>query len=70
MNNTFNTESFNFELNKILFDTDDEENNDNDNICLITQNKLESDFVKLECNHKFNYSPLYYEIYNQMMVIP
>jgi len=40
-------------------------NTDNNNICLITGMKLEDDYVTLECEHKFNYKPLYYEIYNQ-----
>lgn len=33
--------------------------------CLITSLPLEDNFVTLECKHKFNYDPLYKEIYNQ-----
>ena len=43
----------------------DTDTNNNNNICLITGMKLEDDYVTLECEHKFNYKPLYYEIYNQ-----
>ena len=34
----------------------------NDNICLISGTILEKHFVILDCNHKFNYIPLYKEI--------
>ena len=44
------------ELNKEL-------SNDNiDNICLLTHLPLETDYIKLDCEHKFNYLPLYNEI--------
>jgi hypothetical protein len=42
------------------------------NNCLITDEPLNENFVKLDCNHKFNYIPLYNDIvnhkkkYNQM----
>lgn len=39
--------------------------NDAENICLITYEMLKSDHVKLECSHTFNYIPLFNEIYNQ-----
>jgi hypothetical protein len=45
------------------FDKETEENT-----CKITGNKLEEHFVKLNCNHCFNYLPLYYEIFNQRYV--
>jgi len=48
------------ELNKI--DVDD--NNDDTNLCLITGLSLTNDFVELNCGHKFNYEPLYYDILN------
>lgn len=40
------------------------DNNDND-ICLITKQPLSDNFITMECKHKFNYDPLYKEIYNQ-----
>ena len=39
-------------------------NNIDDNLCLITKEKL-TEPVKLECNHTFNYKPLLNEIINQ-----
>ena len=37
---------------------------DSENICLITNEPLVENYVKLECGHTFNYLPLYYDIYN------
>lgn len=51
--------TFNNYLNKYL-----SENNEND-VCLISGDILEDDYVKLPCNHKFNYSHIYAEIKNQ-----
>lgn len=41
--------------------------NDNDNIelCLITDQPLTENFITLSCNHKFNYLPLFEEIKRQ-----
>ena len=41
-------------------------NNDdtNDNICLITQSALDEDSIQLKCGHSFNYGPLFYDILN------
>lgn len=53
------------ELYKSLDDV--ESNNkteDDDNLCLITYKPLKDKFVKLNCGHKFNYEPLYYDIKN------
>ncbi len=36
----------------------------NNNVCLITGEKLVDCFVELECGHKFNYIPLYNDLYN------
>lgn len=52
------------ELYKSLDDSDDE-NEQKDNICQITGEPLTSRFVTMECGHKFNYKPLFKEIYNQ-----
>ena len=35
------------------------------NLCLITNDKLDSNSIKLECNHQFNYEPLYNEVVYQ-----
>tara|TARA_B110000259_G_scaffold169646_1_gene199705 strand:+ start:623 stop:1276 length:654 start_codon:yes stop_codon:yes gene_type:complete len=35
------------------------------NLCLITNNKLDCNSIKLECNHQFNYEPLYNEVVYQ-----
>ena len=35
-----------------------------DNLCLITNQLLTDNFVKLNCGHKFNYEPLFYDIFN------
>ena len=44
-------------------ETDDAE--DTNNICLITKEKLEPNHITLNCKHKFNYLPIYYEVVNQ-----
>ena len=47
---------------------DNEENNckteEDDNLCLITNQPLIDKFVKMECNHKFNYLPLFNDLVN------
>ena len=55
------TNSFNDELMKLLL----EESDDNVETCLISGDKLEDNFVKLECNHKFNYKDIYNEVHKQ-----
>ena len=37
---------------------------DDDNLCLITKEKLSNKFIKLECGHKFNYVPIFLDIKN------
>jgi hypothetical protein len=44
---------------------DEMPNNNETETCLITNLPLSDNFVTLNCNHKFNYDPLYKEIYNQ-----
>lgn len=44
-------------LNENLPETDED-------LCLITNLPLTDNFIKLECNHKFNYVPLYNDILN------
>jgi hypothetical protein len=47
---------------------DNEENNcktdEDDNLCLITNQPLVDKFVKMECGHKFNYIPLFNDLVN------
>ena len=37
----------------------------NNGVCLITNSSLEKNHITLDCNHKFNYIPLYYELLYQ-----
>jgi hypothetical protein len=56
--------SFDFyeELYKSL---DENESSDKkENVCLITQEPLKENYVTLNCNHSFNYMPLYKDIKN------
>jgi uncharacterized Zn finger protein (UPF0148 family) len=43
---------------------DDEENNQEGNLCLITNSPLSNCHISLDCGHKFNYEPLYNDILN------
>jgi len=47
------------------YDSDQEKDTDSKLICEITGQKLLTNFVTLECNHKFNYDALYTEICKQ-----
>lgn len=53
------------ELYKSLNDTSPETDED---LCLITNLPLTDNFIKLECNHKFNYIPLYNDILNHKKI--
>ena len=46
-------------------DTKSRSNDEYNDVCLITQQPLEEHFVTLDCNHKFNYLPLFNEIKRQ-----
>jgi len=53
------------ELYKSLDDEDNQNKIESDNnLCLITNQPLTDKFVELNCGHKFNYIPLYNDIYN------
>lgn len=59
-----NTNDFNIYLMKLI--SDDENKSDiNDNKCLITNDELIANSVKMSCGHKFNYIPLIEEFINQ-----
>jgi hypothetical protein len=45
-------------------DIDEIYNNNDDNLCLITNKPLVEKFIKMECGHKFNYLPLFNDIKN------
>ena len=57
------TDDFNKKLNILLCEQDEYENLENN--CLISNNKLEKDCITLICGHKFNYSSILNEIKNQ-----
>ena len=50
------------------FDEPDITAEETDNLCQITGLPLVERFITLECNHKFNYSALYKEIYKQKFI--
>ena len=52
------------ELNKLL-NEEKSINKEEENICLISNEKLTTNFVKLNCGHCFNYIPLYIDLVNQ-----
>jgi len=53
------------ELYKSLdIEENDQKTEADNNVCLITNKPLEDKFVKLECDHKFNYIPLFNDIKN------
>jgi hypothetical protein len=53
------------ELYKSLDEEDNKHKIESDNnLCLITNQLLVDNFVELTCGHKFNYIPLYNDIYN------
>ena len=53
------------ELYKSLDDEDNQNKIESDNnLCLITNQPLTDKFVELNCSHKFNYIPLFNDIYN------
>lgn len=62
MNN--NVSNFNDELMKMLEESYNESDNNSEK-CLISNEPLEDNCIKLECNHKFNYKHIYNEVYKQ-----
>ena len=53
------------ELNK-----SDDEDEDDENICLLSNMPLDKNCIKLPCNHTFNFYPLYKEVINQKTYTP
>ena len=53
-------------FNQMLADESDEDSTDeNNNICLISHEKLSEHHVVLLCNHKFNYKYIHSEVLQQ-----
>ena len=47
------------------FDSDDDDDILNENVCLLTRMPLDRNKISLPCKHSFNFYPLYKEVYNQ-----
>jgi hypothetical protein len=47
---------------------DNTKNEDEDNCCLLTKERLQNIHIVLECGHKFNYIPLYREVIAQKTI--
>lgn len=62
--NTINNIDFFSELNNIN-NLDDEDIDDTNNKCLIYYNDLTHNYITLSCGHKFNYLPLFKEVFTQ-----
>ena len=60
------------ELNKLLNKENVKNENvkNEENICLISNEELTDNFVKLNCGHSFNYLPLYKDLVNQKQTLP
>ena len=54
-------DKFNEQLMKALCESDDNE----DKVCLISNEILKDDHVELECGHKFNYESMFKELIQQ-----
>ena len=53
------------ELYKSLdIDENEQKTDEDNNLCLITNHPLTTNFFQMSCGHKFNYIPLYYDIKN------
>lgn len=50
---------------KFLNSEDDEDNNSLNDKCLISNKPLETNYITLNCSHKFNYDNIYNEVYRQ-----
>lgn len=59
------TDNSNVSHNTDVIDSSNIITDNDDNICLLTHQPLEYNFITLHCKHKFNYIPLYNEISRQ-----
>lgn len=55
----------NLDFYKMLYETQDSIETETDR-CLITNEELSENYIKLDCNHKFNYKPIFKDIYTRM----
>ncbi len=55
----------NLNFNDLLILELNKNTNINDNVCLISSEKLEDDYIEFICKHKFNYKSIFYEILKQ-----
>jgi hypothetical protein len=62
--NTNTNTSESSELSNVIIYPSTSPSND-DNICLISKDKLHPNHITLKCNHKFNYIPIYKEVLYQ-----
>ena len=53
------------QLFKSISETDETNDQEDNNVCLITNETLEEDYITLDCGHKFNYVSIYNEVYQQ-----
>ena len=53
-----------YETLKQIIASHDDEKNEQDGICPISNTPLEAHFFTFECGHKFNYAPLFKDVYN------
>ena len=50
-----------------LHNLDSDEEDENEELCLITNSALDNNHIVLPCQHKFNFIPLYKEVLNQKL---
>ena len=62
--NSISTSDFNEQLYKMISEENDDSDFEDD-LCLITNQKLKNNFIKLNCGHKFNYESIFNEVKNQ-----
>tara|TARA_B100000963_G_scaffold348556_1_gene356283 strand:- start:11009 stop:11968 length:960 start_codon:yes stop_codon:yes gene_type:complete len=60
--------SLTIQFNKLLQEELKKNNKLDDDICLITKEPLEETFIKLSCNHTFNYDAIYKEVFKQKII--
>lgn len=60
--------SLTIQFNKLLQEELKKNNKIDDDICLITKEPLEKTFIKLSCNHTFNYDAIYKEVFKQKII--
>ena len=57
----------NLQFYEELYKEEEEEENENQKYCLITNEPLKENFITLECNHSFNYTPIFNDILNHKL---